>query len=81
MGVSGKIIAGVDALAACCATNACVEFGSELILDDVSFSVMPGTMTGVVGPNGGGKSTLFNAIAGVQELAHGSILILSLIHI
>ena len=63
MGVSGKIIATVDAY------NACVEFGSELILDDVSFSVMPGTMTGVVGPNGGGKSTLFNAIA------------LSLIHI
>ena len=75
MDVSGKIIATVDALAACCATNACVEFGSELILDDVSFSVMAGTMTGVVGPNGGGKSTLFNAIAGVQELAHGSILI------
>ena len=52
MDVSGKIIAAVDALAACCATTACVEFGSELILDDVSFSVMPGTMTGVVGPNG-----------------------------
>ena len=66
MGVSRKIIEAVDA---------CVEFGSELALDDVTFSVMSGTMTGVVGPNGGGKSTLFNALAGVQELAHGSIYI------
>lgn len=66
MCVSRKIIEAVDA---------CVEFGSELALDDVTFSVMSGTMTGVVGPNGGGKSTLFNALAGVQELAHGSIYI------
>ncbi len=64
--VSQKIIEAVDA---------CVEFGSELALDDVTFSVMSGTMTGVVGPNGGGKSTLFNVLAGVQELAHGSIYI------
>mgnify|MGYP001430594181 CR=1 FL=1 len=37
MGVSRKIIEAVDA---------CVEFGSELALDDVTFSVMSGTMTG-----------------------------------
>lgn len=57
------------------AADACVEFGTELILDDVTFSIQPGVLTGVVGPNGGGKSTLFNAIAGLQRLAHGTIMI------
>ena len=59
----------------CCiiASGACVEFDGNLVLDDVSFSVGKGVLTALVGPNAGGKSTLFNAIAGIQEVAHGSI--------
>ncbi|MED5450115.1 MAG: ATP-binding cassette domain-containing protein, partial [Chloroflexota bacterium] len=59
----------------CCirASGACVEFDGNLVLDDVSFSVGSGVLSALVGPNAGGKSTLFNAIAGVQEIAHGSI--------
>jgi len=59
----------------CCirASGACVEFDGNLVLDDVSFSVGKGVLSALVGPNAGGKSTLFNAIAGIQEVVHGSI--------
>ena len=53
----------------------CVEFENNLALDNVSFSISQGVLTGVVGPNGGGKSTLFNALVGLQEITHGKILI------
>ena len=53
----------------------CVEFENTLALDNVSFSISQGVLTGVVGPNGGGKSTLFNALVGLQEITHGKILI------
>ena len=55
--------------------NACVEFDNDLALDDVTFSIEQGVLVGVVGPNGGGKTTLFNAIAGLQRLANGAIFI------
>ena len=51
----------------------CVEHGNEVILDDVSFSIKKGTLVGVVGPNGGGKTTLFNTILGLVSITHGSI--------
>tara|TARA_Y100000814_G_scaffold292758_1_gene272143 strand:+ start:159 stop:944 length:786 start_codon:yes stop_codon:yes gene_type:complete len=51
----------------------CVELGNEVILDDVSFSIKKGTLVGVVGPNGGGKTTLFNTILGLVSITHGSI--------
>ena len=35
----------------------CVELGNEVVLDDVTFSIKEGTLVGVVGPNGGGKTT------------------------
>ena len=61
----------------CCiqVVDACVEFEDVLVLDEVSFSVGRGVLTGVLGPNGGGKSTLFNALVGIQSIAHGKILI------
>ncbi len=51
----------------------CVEFGNELVLDDLTFSVKEGSLVAVVGPNGGGKTTLFNVISGLVPLTHGSI--------
>ncbi|SVC38156.1 uncharacterized protein METZ01_LOCUS291010, partial [marine metagenome] len=55
--------------------DVCVEFENILALDNVSFSISRGVLTGVVGPNGGGKSTLFNALVGLQKITHGTILI------
>ena len=51
----------------------CVELGNEVVLDDVTFSIKEGTLVGVVGPNGGGKTTLFNTILGLVPITHGSM--------
>ncbi|MDA9209593.1 metal ABC transporter ATP-binding protein [Acidimicrobiia bacterium] len=51
----------------------CVQYGDALALDDVTFSITEGKLVAVVGPNGGGKSTLFNAMAGITPLSHGSL--------
>jgi len=41
------------------------RFGATLAVDDLSFSVSPGTVTGFLGPNGAGKSTTLRAIVGL----------------
>jgi ABC-2 type transport system ATP-binding protein len=41
------------------------RFGSTLAVDNLSFSVAPGTVTGFLGPNGAGKSTTLRAILGL----------------
>jgi ABC-2 type transport system ATP-binding protein len=41
------------------------RFGSTLAVDDLSFTVAPGTVTGFLGPNGAGKSTTLRAILGL----------------
>ena len=51
----------------------CVQLGKAQALDDVTFSIERGKKVAVVGPNGGGKSTLFNAIAGLVPVVDGSL--------
>ena len=41
-------------------------FGERLLVEDLSFSLPPGGIVGVVGPNGAGKTTLFRMIAGEE---------------
>ena len=41
------------------------RFGDHLALDDVTFDVVPGRMTGFVGANGAGKTTTMRIILGV----------------
>lgn len=43
------------------------------VLDDVSIEIRPGEFCAVVGPPGCGKSTLINAIAGVESLTEGIV--------
>jgi manganese/zinc/iron transport system ATP- binding protein len=50
-----------------------VGYDATFVLSDVSFEVAPGEVVGVVGPNGGGKSTLLKAIARVLPLRAGRI--------
>ncbi|OAA71004.1 ABC transporter, transmembrane domain, type 1 [Akanthomyces lecanii RCEF 1005] len=45
------------------------------ILNDIDFVLMPGSMTGVVGANGSGKSLLLQGILGEAELMDGNIYI------
>jgi ATP-binding cassette subfamily F protein uup len=41
-----------------------VHFGARTVLDDITVGVLEGTRVGVVGRNGGGKTTLLGALAG-----------------
>ena len=50
------------------------RFGPILALDDVSFTVTPGTLTGFVGANGAGKTTAMRIIMGVLAAHGGSVL-------
>ena len=46
------------------------------IIEDATFSIEPGTYMGVVGPNGGGKTTLMQALLGVLPAESGTIRIM-----
>ena len=48
-------------------------YGDKLLFDDLTFSLPPGGIVGVVGPNGAGKTTLFRLIVGQEEPDAGSI--------
>jgi sulfate transport system ATP-binding protein len=49
------------------------RFGSFVALDDVSVSIPSGQLTALLGPSGGGKSTLLRIIAGLEQADHGSV--------
>jgi sulfate-transporting ATPase len=48
-------------------------FGDRLLFEDLSFSLPPGGIVGVVGPNGAGKTTLFRMIVGDQQADAGEL--------
>ncbi|MFD3812879.1 ABC transporter ATP-binding protein [Rhodococcus sp. NPDC058639] len=50
-------------------------FGSTTAVDDVTFTVRPGIVTGFLGPNGAGKSTTMRMILGLDRPTSGSALI------
>ena len=49
------------------------SFGETLLFEDLSFSLPPGGIVGVVGPNGAGKTTLFRMIVGDEAPNAGEI--------
>ena len=52
-----------------------LSFGKRKILDNVSFSINQSQILGLLGPNGVGKSTIFNLITGLIKPNYGSIII------
>jgi sulfate-transporting ATPase len=48
-------------------------FGDRLLVDDLTFSLPPAGIVGVVGPNGAGKTTLFRMIAGEEQPDEGTL--------
>ena len=50
-----------------------VSLSGRHVLRDVSFSLGPGSVTGLIGPNGAGKTTLFRVILGLLHPQHGRV--------
>ncbi len=55
------------------ATKVSKAYGDNIVMEDVSFSLPPGDIVGVVGPNGAGKTTLFRMIVGEERPDSGTI--------
>ena len=51
------------------------HYGRRVVLRDVSFTVAPGTLVGIVGENGAGKSTLLRILAGELRPNSGAVAI------
>jgi ATP-binding cassette ChvD family protein len=55
------------------AKKLCKGFGERLLIDDLSFSLPPGGIVGIIGANGAGKTTLFRMIVGQEQPDAGEI--------
>ncbi len=55
--------------------NVSAGYEDRTILSDVSFSLKPGEMVGIIGANGAGKSTLMRTIRGLQDKLAGEVII------
>jgi ABC-2 type transport system ATP-binding protein len=53
--------------------NLSKRYGAKLAVDNISFTVQPGIVTGFLGPNGAGKSTTMRIVAGLDEPTHGRV--------
>jgi branched-chain amino acid transport system ATP-binding protein len=53
--------------------NVTKRFGGLVAVKDASFSVKPGSITGLIGPNGAGKTTAFAVIAGFEQPSAGTV--------
>ena len=55
------------------ANNVSKAYGDKLLFDDLSFTLPPGGIVGVIGANGAGKTTLFRMITGQEQPDSGKI--------
>lgn len=56
-------------------TNLTKRYGDVVAVDDISFHVQPGRVTGFLGPNGAGKSTTMRMILGLDAPSAGTALV------
>ncbi|MDK2778417.1 MAG: energy-dependent translational throttle protein EttA [Pseudomonadota bacterium] len=55
--------------------NVSKSFGDRVLIDDLSFTMPPGAIVGIIGGNGAGKSTLFRMIAGQEKPDSGEVVV------
>ena len=51
-----------------------VGYGSNIVLRDINFSIRENDFIGVIGPNGGGKTTLLKVILGLLKPLNGTVI-------
>src|ERR1700733_8735043 len=51
------------------------RYGATIAVDDLSFQIKPGQVTGFLGPNGAGKTTTMRMILGLDAPTTGSVTI------
>jgi ABC-2 type transport system ATP-binding protein len=49
------------------------RYGAKIAVDDITFTVRPGVVTGFLGPNGAGKSTTMRLILGLDAPTSGEV--------
>ncbi|WP_168627064.1 ABC transporter ATP-binding protein [Cryobacterium sp. BB307] len=55
------------------ARNLTKTYGDKTVVDDITFTIQPGRVTGFLGPNGAGKSTTMRMILGLDTPTSGSV--------
>jgi ABC-2 type transport system ATP-binding protein len=65
-----------DTMTAVLAESLTKRFGSVVAVDDLSFTLTPGTVTGFLGPNGAGKTTTLRMLLGLAAPTSGRSLVL-----
>jgi ABC-type Mn/Zn transport systems, ATPase component len=55
------------------AENICVDYNGKVALYDANLRLKPGQICGLVGMNGAGKTTFFNALTGFVNISKGKI--------
>ncbi|AEJ22936.1 ABC transporter ATP-binding protein [Weissella koreensis] len=53
-------------------TDVSKKYGTQVVLDDVSFAVNPGEIVGLIGPSGAGKSTIIKIALGMEVVDAGN---------
>lgn len=56
--------------------NLSFAYGNQLVLDNVSFGVPKGELLAIIGPNGGGKTTLLKLLLGILSPSSGTVTVL-----
>ncbi|HWE01168.1 MAG TPA: metal ABC transporter ATP-binding protein [Tepidisphaeraceae bacterium] len=54
------------------------SYGPQAVLEDINLTVEPGAVLGMIGPNGGGKTTLIRLLLGLLQPTAGSITVAGL---
>lgn len=55
--------------------NLSIQFGGQVLMEEISFTMKPGDRIGLVGRNGAGKSTLLRILTGMQTYDGGNVII------